>query len=185
MPMTPFFDEVWTDGACRRNGYPDAVGGAGVWFPYLPDDRLSEPLPPSPPPTNQRAELTAIVLALEVAHKRQAGVWSSNVQSPFFVLTVYTDSQYAVNCLTQWIFDWKRNEWRTANEESVRNADLIEEADRLRAKIEGEFGGGRVNFKWIPRAENTKADRLANDGCDKAERAIELQRNTYGGAYYN
>jgi ribonuclease HI len=47
---------------------------------------------------------------------------------------------------------------------------LIEEAHDLKLKIEGSFKGGRVTFKWIPREQNTTADKYANDACDQAQR---------------
>ncbi|KAJ7039901.1 ribonuclease H1 [Mycena alexandri] len=168
--------DVWTDGACRRNGHDGAVGGAGVWFPRFPPGCRSEPLPPSPKPTNQRAELTAIILALEEALRKQNITCATNPRPPFFVLNVNTDSQYAVSCLTEWIFNWMHNGWLTTNYQPVQNADLIQEADSLRVTLEESFGGGKVNFTWVPRAQNTDADRLANEGCDEAERfAAALQ----------
>ncbi|KAJ7151065.1 ribonuclease H-like domain-containing protein [Mycena filopes] len=175
-----FTVDVWTDGACRKNGYPDAVGGAGVWFPHLPEGCRSEPLPSSPTPTNQRAELTAIILALEEGLRLQSALQPT--QWPFFVLNVGTDSQYAVNCLTVWLGNWKRNGWMTTSNQPVLNADLIKRADDLREELEHKFLGGEVNFSWVPREQNAEADRLANKGCDEAER---LQRgntahlNTY------
>ncbi|KAJ7871365.1 ribonuclease H-like domain-containing protein [Mycena leptocephala] len=130
-----------------------------------------------PDPHAQRikvgAELTAIILALEAAHEKQTNVCSSSGQPPSFIVTVHTDSLYAVNCLTDWIEAWLQNGWRTVEGQPVLNADLIEEAHDLKLKIEGSFNSGRVIFKWIPRAENTIADKYANDACDQAQRDMQ------------
>ncbi|KAJ7151057.1 ribonuclease H-like domain-containing protein [Mycena filopes] len=173
----PLVVDVWTDGACRNNGYQGAVGGAGVWFPRYPRSCQSEPLPSSPKPTNQRAELTAVIMALEEALRIQSRQCSNNPRAPFFILNIKTDSQYAVNCLTLWINNWRRNGWMTRNDRPVANVDLIERADELRDDLEQSFRGGEVNFTRIARRDNAEADRLANRGCDEAER-IEREENT-------
>ncbi|KAJ7442492.1 ribonuclease H-like domain-containing protein [Mycena galericulata] len=167
----PFNLEAWADGACRRNGRPDAVGGAGVWFPRFREGCQSEPLPRFPQPTNQRAELTAIILALKGALQKQSDVCSNNAYPPFFSITVHTDSEYSVNCMNEWIERWIPY-WILQDGSPVKNRDLLEEAHNLRLRIEQSFNGARVNFKWVPREDNQQADKLANDACDEAERAL-------------
>ncbi len=49
-------------------------------------------------------------------------------------MKMYTDSQYVKNGITQWIHNWKRNGWRTANKQPVKNADLWRRLDKLVAK---------------------------------------------------
>ncbi|KAJ7627673.1 ribonuclease H-like domain-containing protein [Mycena polygramma] len=138
----PFILEAWTDGACRRNGSHDAVAGAGVFFPRYPQGNQSVALPRNPRPTNQRAELTAIVLALSTAQEKQRSICAGNPQPPYFHVTVHSDSDYAVKCLNQWIFVWLQNGWVNAEGRPVVNQDLIQEADNLRLAIEGSFNGG-------------------------------------------
>ncbi|KAJ7818546.1 ribonuclease H1, partial [Mycena olivaceomarginata] len=167
----PFIMKAWTDGACRRNGYSDSVGGTGVWFPRYRPGNQSVPLPSHPTPTNQSlAELTAIIPALQFVHEKQVQICASAECPPFFSVTIHADSKYAVDCLNKWVLKWIQNGWRTSKNKPVANADLIEEAHNLRLKIKGSFKGGRIIFRWIPRAENGKADKFANDACDEAER---------------
>ncbi|KAJ7484636.1 ribonuclease H1 [Mycena latifolia] len=169
MPLS-FFMDAWTDGACRRNGYHDAVAGAGVFFPHFPDSCRSDPLPRFPHPTNQRAELTAIILALDAARSKQLSIVP--FPAPYFVLTVHTDSRYAVDCM-HWINTWLVNGWKTSEGQDVQNKDLIQGAHELRLDIERTLRGGHVQFKWVPRTQNQEADRLANAACDQAERALD------------
>ncbi|KAF7349180.1 Ribonuclease H1 [Mycena sanguinolenta] len=97
----PYQMDVWTDGACRGNGQPGAVAGAGAWFSKPVDGSRGwwRALPRYPIPTNQRAELTGVVLALELATKRRAQLDND----PFFILAIHTDSQYAIDCLSNWV----------------------------------------------------------------------------------
>ncbi|KAJ7136114.1 ribonuclease H-like domain-containing protein [Mycena epipterygia] len=165
--------EAWVDGACRRNGFPDAVAGAGVFFPrFKATVAVYTALPRSPQPTNQRAELSAMILALEVAIRKQRRICESKTYPPFFFLIVHNDSQYAVKCLNTWIDSWLANGWFTSNGQRVQNRDLIEKAHGLKTDIERSFGGGRVTFEWVPREENITADTYANRGCDEAQRNL-------------
>ncbi|KAJ7484635.1 ribonuclease H-like domain-containing protein [Mycena latifolia] len=154
--------EVRTDGACRGNGQPGSIGGAGVWFsrPYNGSKGWRRQLPQYPTPTNQRAELAAIVLALELAKERRDGLDTD----PYFILTIHTDSKYAIGCLRDWLDKWINNGWRNVRGFEVMNRDLIEEAAELMNDIND---GGRVEFVWIPREDNQEADRLANEACDE------------------
>jgi len=69
-----------------------------------------------PHTTNNRMELLAAIMALETL-KRPCEV------------ELYTDSQYLRNGITDWIFGWKRNGWRTADRKPVKNADLWQRLD--------------------------------------------------------
>ncbi|KAJ7241010.1 ribonuclease H-like domain-containing protein [Mycena haematopus] len=146
----PYQIDVWTDGACRGNGQPGAVGGAGAWFskPLNGSKRWSRALPQYPIPTNQRAELAGVILALELATERRAQLDND----PFFILTIHTRDTLLTNG------------WSNARGVPVVNRDLIEEASDMIDEIND---GGRVDFKWVPRAENEEADRLANEACDE------------------
>ncbi|KAJ6499570.1 ribonuclease H-like domain-containing protein [Mycena vitilis] len=160
----PYEMDVWTDGACRGNGQPGSIAGAGVWFnkPLNGSNGWLRPLPLYPTPTNQRAELAGVIMALEMAIERRNQLDSN----PFFVLTIHTDSKYAIGCLRDWIANWINNGWRNARGLEVVNRDLIEEAWDMVSEINGNYG--RVDFVWVPRADNTEADKLANQACDNA-----------------
>jgi ribonuclease HI len=72
-----------------------------------------------------------------------------------------TDSQYVKQGITQWIARWRRNGWRTASKQPVKNKDLWEALDALLAEH-------TVEWQWVRghagHAENERADSLANQG---------------------
>ncbi|KAF7350542.1 Ribonuclease H1 [Mycena venus] len=156
----PYEIEVWTDGTCRGNGEPGSVARASAWFsrPLNGSKGWSRPLPQYPTPTNQRAELAGIVLALELATERRARL----VHDPFFILTIHTDSKYAIGCLRDWIDKWRNNGWYNNRGLEVANRDLIEKASGMIDEINYN---GRVDFVWVRRELNGNADRLAKEAC--------------------
>jgi ribonuclease HI len=93
-------------------------------------------------------ELTAVIRALE-ALKRP-----SRVQ-------VYTDSLYVLKGISEWMRDWKRRGWRTADKKPVKNIDLWQRLDELAALHD-------VEWHWVRghtgHPENERADQLANKG---------------------
>ena len=102
---------VYTDGACPDNGRHKARAGYGVHVPSRPDLDEHGALSTCSRPTNQRAELTAILRAIEV---------TAGEAVP---LEVRTDSMYSINCLTAWYRAWEKEDWKV----DKKNLDLIQE----------------------------------------------------------
>jgi ribonuclease HI len=100
------------------------------------------------PTTNNRMELMAAISALEALKKPTA-------------VDLTTDSQYVRQGITSWIHNWKKNGWRTASKEPVKNVDLWQRLDEALKQHE-------VRWHWIKghagHAENERADQLARDG---------------------
>ncbi len=139
--------EIWTDGACKGNP------GWGGWGALLRQGRHEKTLfGGQADTTNNRMELLAVIEALK-ALKRPCQV------------VVHTDSQYVQKGMTQWLANWKRRDWRTADKKPVKNADLWQELDELVARHE-------VTWKWVRGhagdAGNERADQLANQGVQQA-----------------
>lgn len=110
---------MFCDGSCRGNGQRGAFGGWawGFWVgPILgsPIADGSAPLPHTPTPTNQRAELTALLEALRWLSAQ--GVSSA---------TIYTDSNYAIQCTSKWGPGWKKAGWKRSSGEPLQNLDLV------------------------------------------------------------
>lgn len=139
--------EAYTDGACSGNPGP---GGWGVILRWKGEER--ELKGGEPETTNNRMELMAAIQALE-ALKRPVAI------------TIHTDSQYVKNGITQWIHGWKRNGWKTAGKDPVKNADLWQRLDALVARHQ-------VAFEWVRghagHPENERADALARAGLKEA-----------------
>ena len=152
------------DGGCRNNGYHGAVAAAAVVLEKKHrGGRLiwTQIWPEYPTPTNQRAELTAIILALEKAVERADELHSA----PYLIVTISTDSKYAQGCMTDWSYKWRNNGWINAAGGDVVNQDLVKEALGMEASIEKY--GGKVEYIWVPRADNEEADAAVNKRLDE------------------
>ncbi len=140
--------EIWTDGACSGNPGP---GGWGALLRYGGVEKElcgGEALPT----TNNRMELTAPIRALAALTRTSA-------------VDLHTDSTYVRNGIMSWIAKWKRNGWRTAAGQPVKNEDLWRELDAA-------VGRHDVAWHWVKghsgHAENERADRLAARGLREA-----------------
>lgn len=154
------------DGGCRRNGQPDAIGVAACCLELDNGERCymsrTRRLDSSPAPTSQRAEITAIILALEWALERYDKVDGNHK----LAVTIKSDSWYTVGCMTDWIYKWVRNGWINSQGTEVANQDLIKRASCLDDRV-SELGS--VNYCWRPRLDNVKADALCRQELDKIE----------------
>ncbi|KAK7977825.1 ribonuclease H1 [Apiospora saccharicola] len=157
------------DGGCRRNGqHYNVIGAAAaVWKGRYSDKYRTRALPPagyyySPEPTNQRAELTAVIMALEWALER----YSQLNGCPRARVRIYSDSQYAVNCMTMWIYNWANNGWQSARGCEVANRDLMEWATALDVEVRKL---GSLRYVWVPRRQNRFADQYCNERLNEME----------------
>lgn len=106
--------------------------------------------------TNQRAELTAIQRALDIAPSHRD-------------VTIFTDSRYSIDCVTNWYKNWQRNGWQNSRGKPVENKDIVQE---IREKIDERDGFGKQTlFVWVKGhgtdKGNIEADRLAVEGAKK------------------
>lgn len=127
---------VFTDGSARQNGSVKAKGGIGVYFPDHQAPSVSLPYHGNHlviangalvreefgtgVATNQRAELEAIRVAIELAAA------TKGYERKKTEIHIFTDSEYAINCLTVWIYTWVANDWKTSRRKDVLNKDIIE-----------------------------------------------------------
>jgi ribonuclease HI len=137
--------EIYTDGACRGNPGPGGWAATLQWEGHLRELSGAER-----DTTNNRMELTAVIRALE-ALKRPMPV------------RVYTDSQYVRQGITEWLANWKKRDWRTADRKPVKNRDLWEALDAatLRHQIEWHWVKGHSGVPG-----NERVDALANAAID-------------------
>jgi ribonuclease HI len=103
--------------------------------------------------TNNRMELMAVIRALETL-------------PPGSKVEVHTDSQYVQKGMSEWLLDWKRRGWRTADKKPVKNVDLWRELDQL-------AGVHHIAWHWVRghagHPENERADALANRGVESMD----------------
>ena len=144
--MTRKAVEIYSDGACKGNPGP---GGWGVLL--RAGAREKELFGGEAQTTNNRMELTAVIRGLEALKARSA-------------VRVFTDSQYVQKGISEWIHEWKRRGWRTADRKAVKNADLWQRLDELAR-------GHEVEWHWVRghagHPENERADELANRGIEE------------------
>ena len=148
---------AYTDGSLMKTKQ-GIIAGYGIYFPNSEIKDISMPLKDKII-TNNRAEFQAIHQALIKITKRYT----------FDEFIIYTDSQYCQKSLTQWINNWKQNNWRTSANKSVENQDKIKSIDKYMQKY-------NIIIKWIPAhtnnndihsINNAKADTLAKQGAKK------------------
>ena len=155
----PFDAEtIYTDGACTLNGKFGARAGIGVFF-SLNDPRNISARLPGTRQTNQRAELFAVLKALETLHLNRSSYDRKRV-------VILSDSKYVVNALTNWILRWEHCGWKTLDGKNVISKDVFK---RVRDML-GELADNRiiVSFIHVPGHRgiwgNEQADELAVKG---------------------
>ena len=134
---------VYTDGACSGNPGP---GGWGATIKI--GDETFEIFGGEDNTTNNRMELIAAIKALEYLNENHK-------------ITLYTDSSYVKDGITKWIFNWKKNNWKTSAKKPVKNSDLWIQLDEIQNKRE-------VKWNWVKghagNLGNERADELARMG---------------------
>ncbi|KAI0192740.1 ribonuclease H-like domain-containing protein [Xylaria flabelliformis] len=155
----------FVDGGCRYNGKPWAIGAAACVLKTrssLSFHRTKELSRHSDTPTSQRAEITAIIMALKWALEKYQELDSC----PQLDVRIHSDSRYAVGCMNEWIYKWARNGWTNAAGYEVANRDLIEKASSLDDEVK-ELGS--VEYIWVPRSQNEEADEACNEKLDELD----------------
>ena len=110
--------KIYTDGSCLENP------GNGGWAAIIIDDGKKTEIKGSKKnTTNNQMELLAPIEALKKIPK------SKKVE-------IFTDSKYVKSGITEWIHNWKKNGWKTADKQPVKNKELWEELDLLTNEFE-------------------------------------------------
>ena len=127
--------KIYTDGSCLGNP------GNGGWAAIIIDDKKKIQIKGSKKDTtNNQMELLAPIKALKKIPK------GSNVQ-------IFTDSKYVKSGITEWIHNWKKNGWKTANKQPVKNKDLWAELDLMTSEFE-------IKWSWV---KGHSTDKLNNE----------------------
>jgi ribonuclease HI len=142
--------EAYTDGSSRKSG-------AGGWAVVLVNQGVeSEQSGGAHDTTNNRMEMMGPIIALETipAHEH---------------VRITTDSQYVQKGIEEWIHNWKKRGWRTADNKPVKNVDLWQRLDKICA-------GREITWAWVRGHSghhyNERADELAGEASLKAQASI-------------
>ena len=136
---------IFTDGGCSGN---PGIGGWGALLRYGTHEK--ELSGNASDTTNNQMELTAVIRAL------------SELKEPCEVM-LYSDSQYVIKGMTEWLIGWKNKGWKGADKKPVKNLELWQELDALSQKH-------RITWNWVKghagHPENERCDRLATTAAD-------------------
>ena len=137
--------KIYTDGSCIGN--PGKGGWAAIIFKNNEKKNLkgSKDLT-----TNNQMELTATIKALEYISTKDK-------------IQIYTDSKYVKQGITEWIKNWKNNNWKTASKQNVKNVDLWKELDNLSSNFD-------IKWTWVKGHSdvtyNNEVDELARNAAE-------------------
>ena len=127
--------KIYTDGSCLGNP------GDGGWAAIIIENEKKTHIKGSKKDTtNNQMELLAPIKALEKIPQ------GSKVQ-------IFTDSKYVKSGITEWIHNWKKNGWKTANKQPVKNQDLWIELDNMTIAYE-------IEWIWV---KGHSSDKLNNE----------------------
>ena len=137
--------KIYTDGACSGNPGP---GGWGVFIEN--SGNVTELSGRDENTTNNRMELKAVIEALKF--------FTTNSK-----LTIHTDSKYVMDGASRWIINWKKNNWKTASKNPVKNKELWERLDQLNYLK-------KIKWKWVKAHDtnklNNEVDLLARQSAE-------------------
>ena len=129
--------KIYTDGACSGNP------GRGGWAAIIIDGEAIEKISGSSEnTTNNRMELIAVISALKYVKKEN--------------IELFTDSKYTKDGIEKWIVNWKKNGWKTANKQDVKNMDLWQNLDKLNEKK-------NVQWNWVKGHSDNKYNNMADE----------------------
>ena len=130
--------KIYTDGACSGNP------GKGGWAAIILDDSNQSSISGGESnTTNNRMELMAPIMALKKVRKKSE-------------ITIFTDSKYVKDGITDWIKKWKVNNWKSSNKKPVKNKDLWIKLDNVCLKH-------KVTWKWVKAHSGNKYNNLVDE----------------------
>jgi ribonuclease HI len=155
---------AYSDGSSRGNPGPGGWGAIIVFKDKVVEKGGYEKLT-----TNNKMELSGAIGALKAFGETEGDI------------IIHTDSQYVKRGITEWVYGWKRNGWKTKTKEDVSNKELWEELSELETKRK-KFGA--VEWKYVPghvgHPINERVDTIATSFADgKPEKLFSGAREEY------
>ena len=137
--------KVYTDGSCLGN-----PGNGGWAFVVINEKNISYRAGFERNTTNNQMELMAAIKAIEFLDK-------------YNDINLNTDSNYVRQGITNWILNWKRNNWKTSTKKAVKNRELWERLDKLNLSK-------NIIWSWVKAHNvdefNNQVDQLARQAAE-------------------
>ena len=137
--------KVYTDGSCLGN-----PGNGGWAFVVINEKDISYRAGFERNTTNNQMELMAAIRAIEFLDK-------------YNDINLNTDSNYVRQGITNWILNWKRNNWKTSTKKAVKNRELWERLDKLNLSK-------NIIWSWVKAHNvdefNNQVDQLARQAAE-------------------
>lgn len=144
------FVEIYTDGACSGNPGPGGWGASLNW-----QGNIKEIAGYQAHTTNNQMELMAVIMALE------------SLKRPLKV-KLYTDSQYVVLGISDWIKGWKLKNWKNSQKKPVKNSELWQRLDLARQNHQ-------IEWCWV----KGHAGNIGNERADQLAREAIIAQNNH------
>ena len=129
--------KIYTDGACSGNP------GRGGWAAIIIDGEKIEKISgTSENTTNTRMDLLAVISALKYVKEQN--------------IELFTDSKYTKDGIEKWILKWKKNGWKTASKQDVKNIDLWKKLDELNQQK-------NVQWSWVKAHADNEYNNMADE----------------------
>ena len=159
--MTKNKIQIYTDGAAKGN--PGNAGWGAIILNYelgITNCKITEIGGRKDHATNNQMELTGPIEALKYLKKYCV---RQDLTQENLSVEIISDSKYVILGITEWIFNWQKNNWRNAAKKPVLNRELWEELYLLvkDSKIKWTYVKGHNNDKW-----NERADEIATSFAD-------------------
>jgi ribonuclease HI len=139
--------EIYTDGACSGN---PGLGGWGALLIFK--EKRKEISGFLDDTTNNQMEIMAAIEALKILKKP-------------CTVNIYTDSTYVQKGITEWIYNWEKNNWRKRDNKPVKNVELWK-------NLQQEIKKHDIIWNWVKGHSNNEgndiADRLAVEAREEA-----------------
>lgn len=154
--MTKLF--IYTDGSCLGN---PGKGGWGVIILKDNDIKLQEFGNYNSDTTNNQMELTAVIEGLKKIHQDISNdiEYVKNLEK----IVIYTDSTYVSKGITEWIPNWQKRNWKTANNKPVKNVILWKELLLYTHELQNK--NIKLTWQWVKAHNgnkyNEEVDQLA------------------------
>ena len=181
--------EAFTDGSTLGNGFKNALGGIGVYFPKAVGVNnvslnyakfvIENPEYAMNKATNNITELLAISIAIQLLTNKFKREYPGKTIDCFRII-LYTDSEYSINCITKWAPTWQKNGWQKKtgkkSEREIKNLDLIKKLYRAYTNQRIKFvhvnshtrePSNKNSVEWQIWYGNEMADQLAKKGANE------------------